>query len=166
MTRRRAAFVVLALLTAVAAGCEQEPRPVQPPEIAYGEDVCDRCGMIISEERHAAGLMVEGEDGRAYRLFDDVAAVVLYDRDHPDVRILGRWVRDYATREWLIADSASYVRGEEVQTPMAFGIVATAPSRADSLAAELGGSVLTWSELQAMADTGGIQSSPGRMGEP
>lgn len=162
----RIGFVGLALLAAVAAGCEEEPRPVEPPEIAYGEDVCDRCGMIISEERHAAGLMIEDEDGRAYRLFDDVAAIVLYDQDHPDVRILGRWVKDHATRQWLIADSASYVRGEEVQTPMAFGIVATVPSRADSLARELGGSVLTWSELRAVADTGGIQSSPGRTGGP
>lgn len=160
------ALLGLALVAGVAAGCEREPRPVEPPRITYGQAVCDRCGMIISEERHAAGLMLEDEEGRAYRVFDDVAAVVLFDRDHPDLRVLARWVKDYATRGWLNADSASYVTGQDVQTPMAFGIVATAPSRADSLAAELGGTVLSWRELRAMADTGGIQSSPERTGGP
>lgn len=166
MTARGVAAAGLALILTATVSCEQEPRPVEPPMISYGQAVCDRCGMIISEERHAAGLMIEDEEGRAYRVFDDVAAVVLFSREHPEVRVLGRWVKDYATRGWLNADSAAYVRGEEVQTPMAFGIVATAPSRADSLAGALGGSVLTWSELRAMADTGGIESSPGRRGGP
>ncbi len=163
-TARDVAAAGLALLAGTTVACEQEPRPVEPPRISYGQAVCHRCGMIISEERHAAGLMIEDEEGRAYRVFDDVAAVVLYRQEHTDVRILGRWVKDYATREWLTADSAAYVQGEDLQTPMAFGIVATASSRADSLAGELGASVLTWAELRAMADTGGVESSPGRTG--
>ena len=158
--------VALTLLVAAAAACEREPRPIEPPEIVYGEDVCDRCGMIISEERYAAGIMVEDEEGRAYRLFDDVAAVALYENEHPDVRVIGRWVKDYVTRGWLTADSAAYVRGADLETPMAFGVVATARARADSLAGALDGRVLDWSELTAMADTGGIQSSPGRGGGP
>lgn len=154
----------VAILVAVAAGCEREPRPIEPPEIAYGEDVCDRCGMIISEERYAAGMMVEDEDGRAYRLFDDVAGLVLYEGEQPDVRVLGRWVKDYVTRRWLTADSAAYVEAGSLETPMAFGIVATARARADSLAGALDGRVLDWGELTAMADTGGIRSTPGRSG--
>lgn len=164
MAPREVAAAGLVLLVAATVACEQQPRPVEPPRITYGQAVCDRCGMIISEEPHAAGLMIEDEEGRAYRVFDDVAAVVLYRREHPDVRVLGRWVKDYATREWLTADSAAYVWAEDIQTPMAFGIVATDPSRADSLAREMGGRVLTWPQLRAMADTGGIESSPGRRG--
>lgn len=172
MRRRPAAplrarlVVALTLLVALTAACEREPRPIEPPEIVYGEDVCDRCGMIISEERYAAGIMVEDEEGRAYRLFDDVAAVALYENEHPGVRVIGRWVKDYVARRWLTADSAAYVEAANLETPMAFGIVATSPARADSLAGALDGRVLDWSELSAMADTGGIQSSPGRPGGP
>lgn len=154
------------IMVAVAAGCEREPRPIEPPEIVYGEDVCDRCGMIISEERYAAGMMLEEEDGRAYRLFDDVAGLVLYEGEHPDARVIGRWVKDYVTRQWLTADSAAYVEAGSLETPMAFGIVATGRARADSLAGALDGHVLDWGELIAMADTGGIRSTPGRAGAP
>jgi len=170
-THRRAAgwpgtrlVAAVAILVAAATACEREPRPIEPPEIAYGEDVCDRCGMIISEDRYAAGMMVEDEDGRAYRLFDDVAAVALYEGEHPDVRVIGRWVKDYVTRQWLTADSAAYVEAGSLETPMAFGVVATARARADSLAGALDGRVLDWGELVARADTGGIRSTPGRPG--
>lgn len=165
--RRRLAPEVAAavfLLLSAAAACEREPEPVRPPEIAYGEQTCDRCGMIITEERYAAGLMLETDRGRAYRTFDDVAAVALFGREHPEARVLARWVKDYGTRRWLSADSARYVRAPGLETPMAFGVVAAAPDRADSLAAALGGRVLTWSDLTARADTGGIGRTPRRGG--
>jgi nitrous oxide reductase accessory protein NosL len=60
-------ILVLALALAACGGAPgAEPTP---PTIHYGEDICDICGMIISEERHAASYVTEDGVGHA---FDDI----------------------------------------------------------------------------------------------
>ena len=49
--KRRLFFVMTGLvLLLLLAGCGQAVNTDEPPKIVYGQDVCDRCGMIINEE--------------------------------------------------------------------------------------------------------------------
>ena len=60
---RRAALWSLMLVGWVAllalAGCGGAADTTQPPETLYGQDVCDECDMIISEEKYAAAYWTE-----------------------------------------------------------------------------------------------------------
>ena len=57
------------------AGCGGAADTTQPPEILYGQDVCDECDMIISEEKYAAAYWTE--EGEARR-FDDVGEMLVF----------------------------------------------------------------------------------------
>ena len=137
----------VALAPLVLAGCGGEQADAAaPPEITYGRDVCSRCGMIISEERYAAGLVAG--DGTA-ALFDDLGEMLQSVREEG---LQGRraWVHDWTGREWIDATSAVYVRGEQETTPMASGMVAFAARQdAEGYAAAQGAPVLTWDEATA-----------------
>ena len=50
-------WVVMVLAALALAGCSpRQAGEPQPPEIVYGRDVCDRCGMIMDEPRFAAAV--------------------------------------------------------------------------------------------------------------
>lgn len=137
--------VVLAVLSlTLLAACGGGPDLDEPPDIRYGEDVCDRCLMIINEARYAAAYVKP--DGEA-RLFDDIGGMVAsIDEAAEDVAVF--WVHDYDTEEWLKADEAFYVESDDLVTPMGFGIIAFAdPNRAEEWAAEQAGTVRSYSEL-------------------
>jgi copper chaperone NosL len=136
------------LAPVVLIGCGgQEVDLSQPPQITLGRDTCDGCGMIISDERYAAGLVAP--DGTA-SLFDDVGEMLqaLGDDKLGERRA---WVHDWNSREWIDATTGSYVRGEEAVTPMGFGIVAFgAREDAEAFAVERGAPILTWDEVVAL----------------
>lgn len=148
---KRLTLLVIILLAAVLAGCQSEPALDQPPEIVYGEDVCDQCNMIISEPRFAAAYYLP--DGTA-RLFDDIGNMGLYHaQHHEDVATF--WVHDYDTEEWLDARQAFFVRSDMLRTPMGHGVVAFADrANADALAAEHEAMVMSFEELVAYYDAG------------
>lgn len=110
------AGVVVALL---AAACGGGPSLDEPPEIRYGQDVCDNCNMIISEERFAAAYWTA--DGEARR-FDDLGEMLAYMADNPEP-IASTWVHDLNSAEWLRAEDAYYVLESGIHTPMGSGIV-------------------------------------------
>ena len=128
----------------VLAGCTSGPNLEEPPDIRYGEDVCDRCMMIINEAKYAAAYVTP--DGEVRR-FDDIGGMAAYIDETPeDVAVL--WVHDYDTEEWLKADEAFYVGSKDLATPMGFGIIAFADrERAEEWAIEKSGTVRTYSEL-------------------
>ena len=94
-----------------------------PVEIHYGEDVCERCKMIISEKEFATQYVLTG--GKAKK-FDDVGCMIEYLRENPGDRtdLLGVYVRDYDSGEWIDARKAHYFQGGDIKSPMGFGIVA------------------------------------------
>ena len=47
-------FITCVMLFLTLAACGGGTDTTQPPEILYGQDVCDECDMIISEEKYAA----------------------------------------------------------------------------------------------------------------
>lgn len=139
MTRR--AFLVLTV-AATVTGCQSAAEG--PPQIRYGRDTCDQCGMVISEARFAAAYLT-----RQWRLFDDIGDMLVFYTSHrEDVAIF--WVHDYDTGEWLEADRAFFVFSRALQTPMGHGIVAVAGrEQADRLVGQIAGEILMFAEVLA-----------------
>jgi copper chaperone NosL len=130
------------------AGCGGGGDPLAPPEIVYGEDICDACGMIIMDPRFAAALVVEVGGRPEPRKFDDIGDLVAYQHDHPALPVLRAYVHDYDTEEWLVAEEASFVRTAELVTPMDHGLAAFGSGeRAAAFASETAGSVLSYADL-------------------
>ncbi len=140
----RLALSLLTLLPfLMLAGCGDEVAG-GPPTVRLGEDVCDLCDMIISDERFATATIIEGERGPEPILFDDFNCQINYEREHPDLVVLERWVHDHATLAWLPADAATYLRSDTLHTPMASGIAAfTDRAGAEALQQKVEGEVLT-----------------------
>ena len=142
MTRR--AFLATAALAPLAlAGCGSQTSAQEPPAINYGRDVCQRCGMIISDERFAGALVAA--DGSA-ELFDDVGEMVQTVGEE-GLQSRRAWAHDRNSAAWIDAVMASYVQGDAGTTPMGTGIVAFASGEAaQAFAAEHGGALLSWND--------------------
>ena len=111
-------LVVAIAGTACARPQSQEP---QPPEIQYGLDTCDACGMMLSEPRFTAATLLQNGE---YRKFDDIGDMIVYHMDHPDQQVQAWFVHDSDSEEWLRAEGAFYVVSLEVNSPMGHGILA------------------------------------------
>ena len=125
------------LLFLVFLACGPRENANRPPEIRYGEDMCDNCKMIINEPRWAAAGYTT--TGKALR-FDDIGGIAGYLQTHPADTLKKIWLHDYYTQQWLRADSAVLVLSPRLKSPMAFGVAACGDSTsAARLAREVGG---------------------------
>ncbi len=128
MTRRRflnvaiggaAAAVAAPALWALATRSGDESGP---PELAYGRDRCEQCGMILSDPRFAAAT----RQGSTVHRFDDIGCLV---RHSGDALASGRargFVHDAVVETWIDAPGARYVRSPAIRTPMNYGVAAYA----------------------------------------
>ena len=156
---RRAAFLTACLCVA-AVGCEDAPS-IAPPNILLGQDVCDVCGMIISDDRYAAGLVVGNDGGYETRAFDDIGCLLAYEDEHPDEAVAARYVHDFRTRTWRDADTAAYLHSGHLHTPMAFGLAALATEAdAHTLAGEYPGDVLDFPAVRDRFASGELTIVP------
>lgn len=144
--------VVALALIGSACGSSESGEPI---EIDYGRDICVQCGMIISEERFAAGYTVPGDSDR---IFDDIGGLILYQRETGETSDpTATWVHDYETSEWVAAADAFFVPTESTTTPMGHGIIAFADrDRAEEFATEVGGEVIGWEIVLQLPDEGGL----------
>ena len=137
------------LLTAfclLLSACSPKSAEPQPPEIAYGQDMCDACGMIISDAKFAAATLLTS--GEALR-FDDIVEMVTYHMDHPEAQVKAWFVHDYPSEAWLRGETAFFVLSDQLQTPMGGGVAAfEKKSEAEAFAVEKDGQVLTLDELR------------------
>ncbi|MCO5170885.1 MAG: nitrous oxide reductase accessory protein NosL [Planctomycetes bacterium] len=139
MTRSLARLVIALLL----AGCPAPDAGAGPPTIRWGADACDRCQMIINEERHAAAYVTV--DGEARR-FDDIGCLLARPGETGE-RPAAVWLRG-EDGAWVAGEAATLVRAPDVVTPMGSGLVAFAdPARARAFAAERGGEVVALAGL-------------------
>lgn len=120
MSRMILGMAALALF--LLAGCGQQVNTEEPPKIVYGQDVCDRCGMIVSEENFAAAYWTE--EGEARR-FDDIGGMLAYISEEGEA-VASYWVHDFASGDWIRAEEATFVMDGDLKTPMGFGIAAFA----------------------------------------
>ncbi len=143
--RPRTRLLLLGLVSLVLLGaCAPAATPETPPVIRYGEDVCDSCGMIISDPAYAAAYVTKTGETRR---FDDIGEMVTsYRKQREEVAVF--WVHDRGTHEWLRATTAHFVVSPYIHTPMGYGVAAYATeSHAGEQAAQLTGRVLTFDEL-------------------
>ena len=137
---------VIAIISAIliislaACGSPANAEPV-PPEIYYGQAVCEFCGMIVSEERFAGGFITA--DGQNH-IFDDLGDLAQAHVQHAG-QIVAIFVHDYDDHTWIKAETATFVRSRQLPTPMLSGMAAFAQAeRAATFAAENDGEVLTF----------------------
>ena len=143
MSRRTLAAVWLAALAALLLAACAGGGEADGPEILYGQDICDRCRMVISEQRHAAGARLEGRD---YRFDDPGCLRAFLEGEGPDGDGTA-WVHDEAG-SWRRIEEAWFVIDPEGGTPMASGILAFGSRDGAAAAAERhGGEPRRWAEL-------------------
>lgn len=138
---KRLQFVLMGVLVVLAFSCKGRNEGISPETIYLGEEICGRCGMIISDVHHAAQL-IEGKKG-AHK-FDDIGCLVEFMQDlGGSGQASGRaFVMAKDTGEWLAFEDAHFVRSDKIQTPMGHGIVAFSDySEAKSFAASMSTSV-------------------------
>jgi nitrous oxide reductase accessory protein NosL len=131
MSRFAAACEVAAIAAGLLLGaCDSGSGPV---DFKLGRDVCEMCGMIISDPRFLAEVRLA--DGKIHK-FDDVGDAVnwLSSGCHGLGDIKEFWVIDSVKgKTWLDARKAFYRRAE---TPMNYGFAAVATQAPDSVAFE------------------------------
>lgn len=137
--------LLIFLLALVACGSAADAGP-QPPDIAYGQDVCATCGMVIDQPKFAAATVLTSSESHK---FGDIGDMLVYHMDHPDQTVAAWFVHDYHSEEWIDAQTAHYVISAELITPMSYGVAAfSQQSDAAQLAQELGVSVLSFDEAE------------------
>jgi copper chaperone NosL len=147
-------ILALTMFIFAFAACASPIDPTQPPAIVYGEDVCDRCGMIIADERFAAGVVVEVGTGHyEHRIFDDIGDMFAYLHDEgADLYVVSIFVHDYHSKAWINAEDATFVQAESLQSPMGFGLAAFADkAAAESQALSWAGEILDFGQAQQFA---------------
>lgn len=133
----------LLVLSACAGTATAEPTP---PTIHYGEDACELCGMIISEERYAAGYITA--DGQQH-IFDDIGDM-FQAQQASNQEIIAFFAHNYEDNHWLRAEKATFVQSKGLRTPMASGLVAfETTEKAQAFAAEAQGKMMTFTEVSA-----------------
>lgn len=119
------------------------------PQIVYGQDRCDNCGMVISEKSYSAIAYSIGE-GRWVK-FDDIGCLFIYMVNHGGKdNFRDVYVFDFNTGEMISAEEAYYVRApiDNVWTPMSSGIVAfKSLSDAESFASQVNGLLMSYQDL-------------------
>lgn len=156
LSRRR--FLICAACAAAAtvvAACAPDNAEPQPPEINYGFDVCDQCGMLISEPRFACAVVLE--DGRALK-FDDLGDMVMHHLDRPNLKVAAWFVHDHFTEAWIRGETAFYVSSASIASPMGHGLAAFATREsadvfAKSYCAETDCPVLNFEDLRVHVHT-------------
>lgn len=152
-------FILCVLLLLTLTACGGGADTTQPPEILYGQDVCDECDMIISEEKYAAAYWTaEGEARR----FDDVGEMLVFmgENREPTASV---WVHDVNSAAWLPADEAWFVMNSGLRTPMGTGIAVTADEQAARALAfdQPEARVMTFAEMVAAAEAGELMNVHG-----
>lgn len=147
-------MLVMALAATALAACGTA-NATGPPEIAYGRDICVECGMIIDDERFAAGYRLA--DGTE-KTFDDLGGLILHHRESgDDLSTAAVWVHDFETEAWTEATGAHYVPTLSIASPMGHGILAFSDeARATQAAHDLGGEVVSWDVVRQLPVSDGL----------
>jgi copper chaperone NosL len=136
------------MLALLLAACAQQSTEPQPPTITYGRDMCDACGMIISEAKFAAATITM--DGKGFK-FDDAGEMFTYHAKHPEIQVRAWFVHDYNTQQWIPGSTAFFVIAKEIKSPMGTGVVAFADKgAAEAFASKYNAMVLTFEDARAM----------------
>lgn len=114
-------YVLFLLLAVLFAACGDKPQ-TGPVEVHYGEDVCERCRMIISDPRFAAQYVTKKGEAKK---FDDIGCLAAeLKTDGGEDIASGIYVADFAAGGWIDARKAHYLKSVDIASPMGYGIAA------------------------------------------
>ena len=144
--RRLLAGLALLLL----AGCQRAPRP-----LVAGVDSCDFCRMTLSDTRFGGEIQSKTGKIHAFDAIECLSSFHLAATDRDDVR--GAWVSDFESGRLVPVDSAVFLRGGKVNSPMGRSLVAFAPEHANELERRYGGQRLTWNDVRELLRTNRLE---------
>jgi len=136
-------ILLAGLIAMLVISCSKQPEP-----IAYGEDECEFCKMMVMDKRYGAELVTD--KGKVFK-FDSIECLVGYidnkkltKNDYSSV-----WVGNYAKPGNLIdASKAMYLKNDEFRSPMGLNVLAVEnQEQFDSIFNERGGKQLIFSDL-------------------
>jgi hypothetical protein len=136
--------LLLLCLTACSTVDTEAPAVLEPPAINFGVDTTTSDGRVITDPRFAAAFVTaSGVTGR----FDDIGRMLgnylLWDEP-----IVTAWVYDFESELPIPVESAVFVASPSLVTPRGSGLLAVSDAdRANILAIQNNGHVLTWHEL-------------------
>ncbi|MGB7784508.1 MAG: nitrous oxide reductase accessory protein NosL [Salinimicrobium sp.] len=130
--------------------CEIGPKPIN-----FGNDSCAYCSMTIVDRQHAAEIVTKKAK---VRKFDAVECMLNYDREHSEIPVGLYLVSDFdAPGELIDATKATYLKSDEISSPMGANLSAFSNSEAaEKKRQEFGGEILEWEEVKQLENTTGI----------
>jgi len=121
MRTKSTVTVLIFLLGLTLAACAAQSDELLPPDIAYGQDLCETCGMLIDQPQLAAASIDTA--GQAHK-FDEIGDMIQFHAENPTIQPQAWFVHDYSTEAWLRAESAFFVYSPDLLTTMGHGLVA------------------------------------------
>lgn len=133
--------VVLLMMVSMSA-CNNSD--VQP--ISYNKDNCDYCKMTLADNRFGAELLTS--KGRAYK-FDDISCMIGYVEENKDkVKDAKFFVSDFYSHELVNVSQLTFVRGDDVASPMGGNIASfSIKDSASTFNKSINGEMLLWNNL-------------------
>jgi copper chaperone NosL len=120
---------------------------VQPKEIDYGKESCHYCDMTIMNDRYASELVTV--KGKVFK-FDAIECMIRYTNTMADQQYSFELIADYSSRGSLVnARASTFLVSENLPSPMgAFLSGFSSLEKARSMAAEYGGELYDWDQIQ------------------
>ena len=115
-------YILVLMMLAGLAACGDKI-DTGPRTVHYGEEVCERCKMIISDKRFAAQYITSSGESKK---FDDIGCMIggLKEAGERGESPLAVYIADFGTGEWLDAGKALYLENSELKSPMGYNIAA------------------------------------------
>jgi len=136
-------FLLILLLLVISPGCKSEPEPIN-----YGQDECDFCRMLITDNRYGCELVTD--KGKVFK-FDEIGCMIEYAMVENLIGDANQkfLVTDFAAPEaFITANDGFYVHNENFRSPMGLNVMAfdSEVSR-QKFVAESGGNLLNWIDV-------------------
>lgn len=130
--------VVTCLLGFIVLSCTPEPEAIH-----YGKDQCAFCKMTIEDPKYGAELMTA--KGRIYK-YDAIECLLSDLKNHDELGTILVTPFDQV-RTLVVADSLSYLKSEEIKSPMGAGLAAFVDASSAREIAE-DGVWMNWGEVK------------------
>jgi len=135
----RTGALTAGLLLGIA--CGSTPRP-----LVAGADACDYCRMTVSDVRFGAELQSRTGKIHTFDSIECLASFYLDAAGRDDVR--AAWVTDFENTALVPVDSAVFLEGSTLNSPMGRSLVAFAPGGAvPDLERRYGGRLVAWPDV-------------------
>lgn len=113
-------LILLVGLVLILAACGNNETAYEPEAINPDTDVCEVCAMAVADDQYATQIVLTNE--RSLK-FDDLGCLYSWIEDNGEDEVGTAFVRDFHTQEWIELEEATYVFGDDIATPMGYGII-------------------------------------------